>query len=171
MATESKKTAKSGKTAAKTPRTKKTVKEEEVEATPVMDVNVQGGSFIPAVGRRKTSIARIRLVKNGKGLITVNGREMEKYFTTYELRNTVSSPLKTIGQENVLDVSAMVEGGGLRGQAEAIRLGITRAVVELNPAFRKTLKKLGYLTRDPRAKERKKPGLRKARRAPQWSKR
>ncbi len=165
MATEPKK-----KAPAK-PRVKKAKGEAPVEAAPRMDVNVEGGSFIPAVGRRKTSIARVRVIRNGKGLITINGRPMEHYFTTYELRNTVSSPLKTAGQETALDVSAMVEGGGMRGQAEAVRLGITRALVELNPAYRKTLKKLGYLTRDPRAKERKKPGLKRARRAPQWSKR
>ncbi len=83
----------------------------------------------------------------------------------------VTAPIKTAGLEGAVDVSAQVAGGGVMGQAESIRLGISRALCELNPTYRKTLKKLGFLKRDPRAKERKKPGLRKARRAPQWSKR
>jgi small subunit ribosomal protein S9 len=96
---------------------------------------------------------------------------MEEFFTTWESRSMVTSPVKIAGLEGAVDVSAMTTGGGLMGQAEAVRLGISRALIELNPTYRKTLKKLGYLMRDPRAKERKKPGLRKARRAPQWSKR
>ncbi|MBM3204628.1 30S ribosomal protein S9 [Candidatus Uhrbacteria bacterium] len=132
---------------------------------------IKGGSYVAALGRRKTSIARVRVVKNGKGAISVNGKPMDQYFTTYELRGMVLSPLKTTGQETAIDVSASVEGGGIRGQAEAVRLGVSRALIEINPAFRKTLKKLGFLTRDPRSKERKKPGLKKARRSPQWSKR
>lgn len=131
----------------------------------------KGGSFIPAVGRRKTSIARVRLIKNGKGMITVNGKVYDSYFTTYEMRETVASPLKVTGQDSAVDVSAKVQGGGVRGQAEAVRHGISRALEVLNPTFRKTLKKLGYLTRDPRKKERKKFGLKGARRSPQWSKR
>ncbi|MBI4138984.1 30S ribosomal protein S9 [Candidatus Uhrbacteria bacterium] len=133
--------------------------------------NAKGGSFIPALGRRKTSIARVRLIKNGKGIITVNGREMEKYFSTYELRDDVVSPLRAVGQETTLDVSALVSGGGIRGQAQAIRLAVARALTELNPTFRVALKKLGYLTRDPRKRERKKFGRKSARRSPQWSKR
>lgn len=131
----------------------------------------KGGSFIAAVGRRKTSIARVRLIKNGKGLITVNGKPFADYFGTYDLRAQIEAPLKAIGQADAVDISAKVEGGGIRGQAEAIRHGISRALIQLNPTFRKTLKKLGYLSRDPRKKERKKPGLKSARRAPQWSKR
>ncbi len=133
--------------------------------------SAKGGSFIPSVGRRKTSIARVRLIKNGKGLITVNGKAFADYFGTYDLRAQVEAPLKAIGQADAVDISAKVEGGGIRGQAEAIRHGIARALIQLNPTFRKTLKKLGYLSRDPRKKERKKPGLKSARRAPQWSKR
>ena len=120
--------------------------------------SVKGGSFIGALGRRKTSVARVRLIKNGKGTITVNGREMTKYFTTFDLREQVTGPLKTVGQEAELDVSASVDGGGIRGQAEAVRLGISRALIELNPTYRTALKKLGYLTRDPRERERKKFG-------------
>lgn len=131
----------------------------------------KGGSFLYAIGRRKTAIAKVHLIKNGKGLYTVNGKPMEEFFTTWESRNMVTSPIKISGLDGAIDVSATTTGGGLMGQAEAVRLGIARALCELNPTYRKTLKKLGYLKRDPRAKERKKPGLKKARRAPQWSKR
>lgn len=163
------------KTAAKKAPAKTTAKKTKAEpkksvvAEAVPDM--KKGSYIPAVGRRKTSIARIRLVKNGKGLVTVNGRTSDEYFNTFEYRNQVREPLVAVGQNEAVDVSIKIVGGGPRGQAEAIRQGISRALVQLNPTFRKSLKKLGYLSRDARAKERKKPGLKKARRAPQWSKR
>ncbi len=147
------------------------VPEEQELAEEVASQQAKGGSFISTVGRRKTSIARVRLVKNGKGMITINGRKMDQYFTTYDLREQVTAPLKVTGQETSVDVSAKVTGGGMRGQSEAVRHAVSRALVELNPTFRKTLKKLGYLTRDARKKERKKFGLKSARRAPQWSKR
>jgi small subunit ribosomal protein S9 len=147
----------------------------EVEAMEASEMeaakSAKGGSFIPSVGRRKTSVARVRLIKNGKGTITVNGKKFEDYFTTYDLREQVINPLKVTGQETAIDISAKVIGGGIRGQAEAVRHGISRALIELNPTFRKSLKKLGYLMRDPRKKERKKFGLKGARRSPQWSKR
>lgn len=133
--------------------------------------NAKGGSFIGAVGRRKTSIARVRLIKNGKGGITVNGKPMKNYFTTYELREIVVSPMKVVGQDSAVDVSASVNGGGIRGQAESVRLGVARALIELNPTFRTALKKMGFLTRDSRKRERKKYGHTGARRSPQWSKR
>lgn len=166
MATETKEVKK--KTVAKTPRAKK-AKDETTEKAP--EVTTASGSYIFALGRRKTSIARVRLITTGTGVVSVNGKPMEAYFNTFEQRNTVMSPLRTSGMETAVDVRAQVEGGGLHGQSEAVRLGISRALTELNPTYRKTLKKLGFLTRDPRSKERKKPGLKKARRAPQWSKR
>jgi small subunit ribosomal protein S9 len=156
------------KTASKAVAAKKgSAAEKESEKEPEM----KKGSYIPAVGRRKTSVARIRLIKNGKGTMTVNGRSVDDYFGGFEYRTQVREPLIVVGQADAVDVSIKVNGGGLRGQAEAIRHGLSRALIQLNPTFRKSLKKLGYLTRDPRAKERKKPGLKKARRAPQWSKR
>jgi small subunit ribosomal protein S9 len=164
------------KTAAKAPKKKDEAADEaKMEKMDAEEMEAgkaaKGGSFIPAVGRRKTSIARVRLIKNGKGTITVNGQSFEKYFHTFDLREQVINPLRITGQETAVDVSAKVEGGGVRGQAEAVRHGLSRALIELNPTFRKTLKKLGYLTRDPREKERKKFGLKGARRSPQWSKR
>ncbi|MCG2693762.1 30S ribosomal protein S9 [Candidatus Parcubacteria bacterium] len=124
-----------------------------------------------AVGRRKCSIARVRVLKNGSGQATVNGKDIKEYFGSDFLVDIAFGALNNVSQLKKLDVSAKVEGGGKRGQAEAIRLGTARALLELNPVFRKNLRKAGYLTRDPRVKERKKPGLKKARRAPQWSKR
>lgn len=175
MATETKTTEPKKKAVTpKAPRAKKpTVKADqaETETTTVEETTASGASKMYALGRRKTSIARVHLMRNGKGKITVNGKPMEQYFTTYELRNIVQAPLKTAGQESAIDIVAECEGGGIRGQAEAVRLGMARALTELNPVYRKTLKKLGFLTRDPRSKERKKPGLRRARRSPQWSKR
>jgi small subunit ribosomal protein S9 len=158
----------------KAPR-KKAVKADDtvVEQAEEMSAaeSAKGGSFIPAIGRRKTSVARVRLIKNGKGTVTVNGQKAEVFFTTFDLREQAIAPLKAVGQEAAVDVSAKVEGGGIRGQAEALRLGISRALIELNPTFRTALKKLGYLTRDSRKRERKKFGKKSARRSPQWSKR
>ncbi len=165
MATETKEVKKKAP-AKKAPAKKKEVAAEVAE-TPVL----AGGSYIYALGRRKTAIAKVYLIKNGKGNITINGKPMEEYFTTFESRDMVVSPIKTAGLEGAVDVSAQAHGGGLLGQADAVRLGISRALCELNPTYRKTLKKLGFLKRDPRAKERKKFGLKGARRAPQWSKR
>jgi len=127
--------------------------------------------YLYAVGRRKTSIAQVRVYKKGKGDFTINGKEVKKFFGTLELKEKVLSALKTVGQADKLDVTVKVVGGGITGQAEAIRHGVSRALIQLNPNFRKPLKKAGYLTRDARAKERKKPGLKRARKAPQWQKR
>ncbi|MEN9557659.1 MAG: hypothetical protein RL141_28 [Candidatus Parcubacteria bacterium] len=150
---------------------KKKVEAASVEEVAMAESPAKGGAFIAAVGRRKTAIARVRLIKNGHGTITVNGRAFADYFPVAELQGVIKGPLETAGQLEAVDVSVKVQGGGLHGQAEAVRHGIARALIQLNPTFRKSLKKLGYLTRDARKKERKKPGLKKARRAPQWSKR
>jgi len=127
--------------------------------------------YLQAVGRHKRAVAQVRLYKGGKGNILTNNREFEKYFPTLELRKTIKDPILVTGQEGKLDFSIKVRGGGVQGQAKAARLGIARSLLQLNPTFRISLKKPGFLTRDARKKERKKPGLKGARRAPQWSKR
>ena len=121
-------------------------------------------------GRRKKSIARVRLVE-GTGVITVNGKSIDEYFGTEVLKTIVRQPLTATNTTAKYDVIAKVVGGGFTGQAGAIRHGIARALNEANSEFRPTLKSNGYLTRDPRMKERKKYGLKKARKAPQFSKR
>lgn len=121
-------------------------------------------------GRRKKSIARVRLV-DGNGKITINGKDIEEYFGTEVLKTIVRQPLTATNTTAKFDVVAKVQGGGFTGQAGAIRHGIARALNEANSEFRPALKTNGYLTRDPRMKERKKYGLKKARKAPQFSKR
>ena len=121
-------------------------------------------------GRRKKSIARVRLVE-GTGVITVNGKSLDEYFGTEVLKVIVKQPLTATNTTAKYDVIAKVVGGGFTGQAGAIRHGIARALNEANSEFRPVLKVNGYLTRDPRMKERKKYGLKKARKAPQFSKR
>ena len=121
-------------------------------------------------GRRKSSIARVRLVE-GKGSITVNGKPLDEYFGTEVLKVIVKQPLVATNTLDKYDVVAKVIGGGISGQAGAIRHGISRALLQANGEYRPTLKVAGFLTRDPRMKERKKYGLKKARKAPQFSKR
>ncbi|MDO8499477.1 MAG: 30S ribosomal protein S9 [bacterium] len=125
---------------------------------------------IRTVGRRKSAAARVRIEK-GTGKFVVNGKELNKYFPTIELQNTALAPLKALAKEKDLDVSIKVAGGGMRGQAEAVRHGLSRALLKWNEDFKKTLRALGFLTRDARVKERKKFGLKRARKSPQWSKR
>ena len=121
-------------------------------------------------GRRKSSIARVRLVE-GTGKITINGVDIEEYFGMETLKVIVRQPLVATNSLDKFDVIVKVTGGGFTGQAGAVRHGIARALLEANTEFRPTLKSNGYLTRDPRMKERKKYGLKKARKAPQFSKR
>ena len=121
-------------------------------------------------GRRKSSVARVYL-RSGKGTITINGRSFEEYIPSAAVRLDVLQPLELTETTNKFDILVNVFGGGLTGQAGAIRLGIARALMEVNPDYRATLKPAGLITRDPRAKERKKYGLKKARPAPQFSKR
>ena len=121
-------------------------------------------------GRRKTSVARVYLTP-GTGVITINKKPIDEYLPSELLRMTVRSPFEVTSTEETFDVNVNVFGGGLTGQAGAIRHGISRALLDASPDYRSLLKTAGYLTRDPRAKERKKYGLRGARRAPQFSKR
>ena len=121
-------------------------------------------------GRRKTSIARVRLV-SGKGVITINDKSVDEYLPSEILKTIVKQPLNVTGTEGKFDVIIKVEGGGLSGQAGAIRHGISRALVKASEENKAALKAAGFLTRDPRMKERKKYGLKKARKAPQFSKR
>ena len=122
-------------------------------------------------GRRKSSVARVRVYENGTGSIIINGREMDEYFGLETLKLIVRQPLVAADLLGKVDVVVTVCGGGVSGQAGAIRHGISRALLTLNPELRSTLKAAGFLTRDPRMKERKKYGLKAARRAPQFSKR
>ncbi len=127
--------------------------------------------FISAVGRRKRAIASIRLFAKGKGEITINKKPAKTYLPDFEMQKIINEPLNLVDLGSKVNISILVRGGGKRGQAEAIRHGIARALQKLNKDLRKTLKVAGFLTRDARIKERKKPGLKRARRAPQWAKR
>ena len=122
-------------------------------------------------GRRKSSVARVRVYENGSGAITINGRDIDNYFGLDTLKMVVRQPLVSTDLLGKVDVVVTVCGGGVTGQAGAIRHGISRALLLVNGEFRPTLKAAGFLTRDPRMKERKKYGLKAARRAPQFSKR
>ena len=122
-------------------------------------------------GRRKSSVARVHLFPNGTGSITINGRDIDDYFGLETLKLIVRQPLDTTDLLGQVDIVATVTGGGVTGQAGAIRHGISRALLEMNAEYRPALKAAGFLTRDPRMKERKKYGLKAARRAPQFSKR
>ena len=122
-------------------------------------------------GRRKSSVARVHLIPNGTGVITINGRGLDEYFGLDTLKLIVRQPLVTTGTVDKFDVEATVTGGGVTGQAGAIRHGIARALLLVDANYRGALKAEGFLTRDPRMKERKKYGLKAARRAPQFSKR
>ena len=129
------------------------------------------GKYIYATGRRKEAVARVRLYKEKDGDITINDKDYKIHFPTAELQFLVRQPLVLVGQASDFKITVKVNGGGVRGQAEAVRHGIARALEESDEKLRAALKKAGFLRRDPRMKERKKPGLKKARRAPQWQKR
>ena len=126
--------------------------------------------YFYGTGRRKSSVARVRLVP-GTGVITINGRDIDDYFGLETLKLIVNQPFGVTGTEGKFDIICLVNGGGISGQAGAIRHGVARALVQSDPELRPALKKAGFLTRDPRMKERKKYGLKAARRAPQFSKR
>ena len=123
-----------------------------------------------AVGRRKQAVTRVFLSK-GEGNIIINGKDYKTYFPLVYLQNQVEAPLKTIESSDKFDVKVNAHGGGVKGQAEAVKLGISRALLQVNPEYRPALKAAGLLTRDPRSVERKKPGKKKARKSFQFSKR
>ncbi|MBU1177737.1 30S ribosomal protein S9 [Patescibacteria group bacterium] len=129
------------------------------------------GRYVYATGRRKEAVARVRLYQKGKGSITVNGKNYKEYFPTAELQHFVRQALVLTGETDGFDITVKVKGGGVKGQAEAVRHGIARALEKNDQGLRIPLKQAGFLKRDPRMKERKKCGLKKARRAPQWQKR
>ncbi|MBI4268486.1 30S ribosomal protein S9, partial [Candidatus Uhrbacteria bacterium] len=146
----------------------KTIKPKPVKkAAPTSDT---AADAILAIGRRKSAIANVKMVP-GKGAIMVNDKEYKTYFPLPLMQKNIELPLVLTNMAGMYDVHSRVKGGGYRGQAEALRLGITRGLLKINPELRKTLRSEGLVTRDPRVKERKKPGLKRARRAPQFSKR
>ena len=127
--------------------------------------------YYEAVGRRKTAAARVRLFPGGDGSIVVNDKPMEQFFPRGVDVLTLKAPLQATGTEHRFNISVQVKGGGISGQAGAVQLGIARALLKVDPDLRPVLRKGGYLTRDARAKERKKPGLKRARKAPTYTKR
>ena len=131
----------------------------------------QGGRYISAIGRRKTSVARVRITESSKNSFTINEKELATYFPTKELQIIVAEAFEKSKVPTKFHVEGRLHGGGIHSQAEALRHGISRALVTYDLELRKRLKKLGFLKRDPRMKERRKFGLKKARKAPQWSKR
>ena len=123
------------------------------------------------MGRRKTAVARVRLFPRGDGSVTINGKSMQAYFGREALASTATAPLRLFDLVNSYNMTVRVVGGGVSGQAGAIRHGVARALLRVDPNLKPSLRKAGYLTRDPRMKERKKPGLKRARKAPQYTKR
>ena len=146
--------------------------EEGAEPAPVAHTPLElaADARYNATGKRKTAIARV-ILKPGEGTYTINGRHLDEYFPRVRLQRMASQPLEAAGYNTRMDVVARIHGGGVSAQANALRHGIARALVEADPALRTELKRRGYLTRDPREKERKKAGLKKARKRPQFSKR
>ncbi len=165
------------KTVRKTPARKPKKEAAAVEVAAVMkavqpvEKQEEKRDYIYAVGRRKSAVARVRLYTQGTGSFMVNKKSVEAYFSTFESQKVAREALEKIEAKGIYDVSAYVRGGGVAGQADAVRLGVARALVKFNEDFRKPMRSLGFLTRDPRVKERKKPGLKRARKAPQFSKR
>ena len=151
-----------------TPKTtKETIKKEEPKASKTSFT----GKYISAIGRRKTAIARVRLFADGKNQIIVNQKDYRDYFQVESMQSKVREPIDKMKLIEKFDVSVVARGGGVDSQAEAVCHGIARALVKLDETLKKRLRKEGLLTRDSRMKERKKPGLKRARKAPRWSKR
>ena len=135
-----------------------------------VEIDLASGARYRATGKRKTSVARVTL-KPGTGAYVINGRTLEQHFPRFTLQRNIRQPLETVGYEDRMDVVANIHGGGVSAQAGALRHGVSRALLEADPNLRSELKRRGFLTRDPRVKERKKAGLKKARKRPQFSKR
>lgn len=127
--------------------------------------------YYEAVGRRKRATARVRMFPGGDGSIVVNEKPLEEYFVRESDVLTLTEPLRVTATENRFNISVRVKGGGMTGQSDAVRMGVARALLKADPELRPILRKGGFLTRDARAKERKKPGLKRARKAPQYTKR
>ena len=127
--------------------------------------------YYEGLGRRKTATARVRLYPEGTGSFTINGKQTQEYFHREADWLNMQAPLAITGTLGQFDVTVQVKGGGITGQSEAVRMGIARALLKVNPEFRSALRQAGFLTRDSRMKERKKPGLKRARKAPQYTKR
>jgi len=146
--------------------------EAEEEARPIADaaIDLAAGARYTATGKRKTAVARV-IIKPGSGTYVINGKTLEAFFPRETLQRIIRQPLETVGYESRMDVVARMHGGGVAAQAGALRHGISRALLEADPNLRGELKRRGFLTRDPRVKERKKAGLKKARKRPQFSKR
>jgi small subunit ribosomal protein S9 len=144
----------------------------EAEAKPITDVAIDlaAGARYTATGKRKSAVARV-ILKPGDGSYAINGKPLDSYFPRDTLRRVIRQPLELVGYDSRMDVIARMHGGGVAAQAEALRHGISRALLVADPHLRSELKRRGFLTRDPRVKERKKAGLKKARKRPQFSKR
>jgi small subunit ribosomal protein S9 len=132
---------------------------------------MNGRQYVEGIGRRKEATARVRLYPGGTGTIVINDKQGSEYLTRMGDLDAALLPLRLCGMEGSFDISVKVQGGGVTGQTGAIRLGVARAILKLDPEKRPVLRQAGLLTRDPRAKERKKPGLRRARKAPTYTKR
>jgi small subunit ribosomal protein S9 len=147
-------------------------REEEAAAQPIADaaIDLAAGARYTATGKRKSAVARV-ILKPGDGTYAINGKVLENYFPRETLQRVIRQPLEMVGYESRMDVIARMHGGGVAAQAEALRHGISRALIVADPHLRSELKRRGFLTRDPRVKERKKAGLKKARKRPQFSKR
>ena len=145
---------------------------EDSEPQPIADaaIDLAAGARYTATGKRKTAVARV-ILKPGTGAYEINGRTLEQHFPRHTLQRNIRQPLETVGYESRMDVVALMHGGGVSAQAGALRHGISRALVDADPNLRSELKRRGFLTRDSRVKERKKAGLKKARKRPQFSKR
>ena len=155
----------------------KTTTKEVIEETGVTEEkefnfdDLKTDRYFEAIGKRKTAVANVRLYTQGDKTILVNDKDYKEYFPSLELQQIIESALEKMNAVGKFRISVKLNGGGFHAQAEAVRHGISRALVKLNPEFRKKLRRIGYLTRDPRKRERKKFGLKRARKAPQWAKR